>query len=401
MDELNLSRKSFLALSRLEDHSETSSLKLFSQQPQLSTSTAAEILSLSSENSLIIKLQYYLLKDLNRTFNISFQQPKQKKTHKKWKKFLHYLAFAIGGIIFTGCEGFDAIATMLQLVNIPVAAVLAISSAIALVAVFVFYRYEMGHISSGLSSNRKTAVNTINLLHKQLAQMKQICKKIKDKIPLIKSSTEAGQVDMLLKSINKRKIHIHHLTSIILKQRNSLGLKMVRTIISGFEGFIFFCGGFCIGQTTAYTLASLIAGPSISLLSPYILIPCMVIGLVSLGFFLVSEKDSLLKLIDKSLGFDMKNIKKMMHSTQDIQGSLTNNIQNNQDALENRVKQIENDQCLKQTIQYLFEENSELRLTRPNTAFQAHRFFLKRPENNERSEPEDNNTEIKSLADRP
>lgn len=293
-----------------------------------------------SQRLAMSTLQASLIQDISSSLSGYQSEPISLPPKGNTKSLVQFIGVSLAGIIFVACEGFDAVATVMQLIHLPISMILGASCIIAFAAALIFTSFETNDIAKQLGIKRREAMQAINTQLKQVKALKRATTAILFQASKNMSAQDCMDYIALIHLLRKKKLNLENNAKKIHKSLDSKRSKITHVVTSTLEGFIFLSAGFCTAQTVSSVIATFIVGASISLVNPYILAACCAIALISLGFYLCSERISLKRLINKKFGLDRKKIKKFVSQTCDKNNELDHLLDHAENALIQRYDAI-------------------------------------------------------------
>lgn len=256
---------------------------------------------------LLASLSASLLKDLHDT--LLNKQEQRKKKADNWFKKLMYGLLALDGIIFFGCEGFDGIAAMLEVLPLTPTAILATGAVFALLSITVFFAFNFVEIAKNLEIKNKNAPQLLDIYLKEVKLIKMIRKHI--------LSEHFAREDM---SVEELRENLNLVKMLQTKQNNldtarltiqNLGsrpaLQAAKSVTATLAGIIFFSGGFFAGQMVALQVAELCFTAVAATFPPVVFISFLV-GAAALRIYWYTERPNVENYIASYVGLDQEKI---------------------------------------------------------------------------------------------
>lgn len=276
---------------------------------EISTPTSTTKKSKQEVEFIMAALRAELLRDLFAALQGDSSAEKEEKSASLSAK-AKFVLLATAGTILAACEGFDSAATMMGLFSVPIWATLLVGSAFAVLAITVFYGFNLVQVSQNLGVKLSDAPKLLDVYLLQMEQIKSLRKKI-NSYRLAELTT--AELEHLEKLTAMLQIRFKELTEscrqfdLALK---SPKMEAAKTAFSAVAGLLFFGGGFFAGQSVAVFMLGLAMAGVTPTFWPVILIS-VVVGLAAFSLYWYVERVGLDKLISGWLGLDEEKIEKL------------------------------------------------------------------------------------------
>lgn len=243
-----------------------------------------------------------LLCDLyyNLTMN---SRPESLTQSTPWYKRLLFILLTIAGSLYALSAGFDGITAFLALfTSIPVWGIVLAGFLFSILSIAVFHGFDLVAIAENLDISLNESRQLLDVIADEINWIK----KIKAVIPMHQQHNPKQSqkiIQALIKcaeSLEHDRVQYNNLTE-------NTGLWVLKSIVSGIIGIVFFSGGFFTGQSLALAVFSL-AFTSISATFWPILLISIAIGLAAFSVYWFVERPQLENLVGHWFGRDPEKI---------------------------------------------------------------------------------------------
>lgn len=256
---------------------------------------------------LLASLRAELLRDLLKSMqNGTVDNNKEEENASTYNK-IKLVLIAISGTVLAACEGFDSITTIMGILSVPSWTILLAGLAFALLAVVVFYGFDLVQVSKNLSVKLRDTPKLLDVYLSQVNEIKLIRRKINTYILTELTSDELGQIHQTILMLQKRFSILAASGTQFEQALNSNKMKVAKLIFSGAAGLLFFGGGFFAGQSVAIFILGFFLASVTSAFWPVVLFS-FVVGVSSFGLYWYVERVGLTKLISGWFGLDEDKI---------------------------------------------------------------------------------------------
>jgi hypothetical protein len=255
------------------------------------------------------ELRAFLLADLKSALpGVDAKEESEKEKPKsKAKKIAKYVFLSLAGTLVVASEGFDSITAMMGMLSVPSLVTFLVGFSFSIFSVAVLHGLELYQIAKNLGVRVKDASKMLEACNSQLDEIKSIRRKIAS-VPLTSmSSSELAEREKILAMLAKRCSEVSQTSKYFVKALNGKGMKVVKYLVTGLAGFLFFGSGFFAGQSVAVFVLNMFYGAVASTFWPVILFSVLV-GLASLAIFWIVENEGVSQLISKWFRLDREKI---------------------------------------------------------------------------------------------
>lgn len=234
---------------------------------------------------------------------------------------------AIAGTIYNICNGFDGSVSILTLfIGIPVWTVFVVGLALASVYVVLFFGLDFVYMSENLhirlSQSRKMldcfynqTQLTETLIEKTKARLQSEQNKLAQLILMAENElkpTEVMRWTMLLEALTLHQQELYHVRAVYLEELDKYYVRLLKWLMVGLAGLLYFNSGFFAGQVFASVVLSAFLATEVSLISwPVLLISCTVGLAALLSVFLFSDRLNIENLVGRWIGLDIDKINQL------------------------------------------------------------------------------------------
>lgn len=256
---------------------------------------------------ILVSLHAELLHDLCSSMKGDTTKKKQNNSKQSKSKFILLVG---AGILVAACEGFDGIVTMLSIFTLPSLSILAAGFVFALFSIAFFCMFDLVKISESLGVKLNDSYHVVDVYLFQLRQIKAIRKKINAYSLAELSLNDLEQLEQILSMLQKRFQSLAEVSKQFDQALNSENMQMVKSVISGVSGLLFFGSGFFAGQSVALFIASIVFSPMASMFWPVIIFSTLV-GLAALSIYWYVERLELRKSVSDWFGLNEESVEQL------------------------------------------------------------------------------------------
>lgn len=260
---------------------------------------------LAKKAFLLESLYASFLQDLNNDLKITADTPIAKKP--SYTDIAFWVGVAASGTLLALLDGFLSIAVLLMFFAAPTPLVIIFGVAFAVLAVTLFFAFELAKISSrlgiGFTTNPRKMVD---LCLEEQSNIEKIIKKIKADYNQ-KKIEEIEEYLQLIQVLEERLRHINEVKKQLNRVVDSRLLKVIRYAISTVVGALSFSAGFFSFQAFIM-LAGILFGFSVVPTFWPVVLGCVAFGVVAFTTYWLVQRVQLNVFINRLLGFDTKKI---------------------------------------------------------------------------------------------
>ncbi len=234
---------------------------------------------------------------------------------------------AIAGTIYNICNGFDGSVSILTLfIGIPVWTVFVVGLALASVYVVLFFGLDFVYMSENLHIRLSEARQMLDCFYNQTQLTETLIEKTKARLQMEQNNlaklillaedelqpTEVMRWIMLLETLSLHQQELHHARTVYLAELDKYYVRLLKWLMVGLAGLLYFNSGFFAGQVFASVVLSAILVTEVSLISwPVLLISCSVGLAALLSVFLFSDRLNIENLVGRWIGLDIDKINQL------------------------------------------------------------------------------------------
>lgn len=250
-----------------------------------------------------------LLKDFAVSLPNSASRKKPKNPATKNKELI-YILLTITGSVYSGCQGFDGIASIIGLFSLPNAIVFACGVVFAFISMLVFYAVDLAGISSELGIKNKKTSHLADVYLQEVAAIKIIRKCLDERYANHQTLAELKEDLQITQLLIIRYKKLDEGRKALKESLKSPKLTALKYAVSAFIGFVCFCSGFFTGQMIAMTIAGFFVTTVAPLAWPVVL-ASMVVGVAALAVYWYKEHVNIEKLVTRLCGIDQDKIEEL------------------------------------------------------------------------------------------
>lgn len=240
------------------------------------------------------------------TANSLFQEQQKQSTAKKVK----LAVLAVAGLFFAACEGFDGITTTLGVFASPSLWTLCAGLIFSLLSIVVFYVYNLTQLSNNLGVQLTDAPKLLDLYVQQMQHMKLLRKQINRMNLVTLTHDDSVHLASIVLLLQRELKELGAKSQQFARALKSKKMQVIKYIFTGVAGAIFFCGGFCAGQSVSVFLLSLLITNLAIPLWPVVVFSVLV-GLAALSLYWYVERPEIDQLVSAWFGLDQHKIAKL------------------------------------------------------------------------------------------
>lgn len=282
---------------------------------------------------LLESLYTSVLNDLSTALSTGIKNDSEKKS-VTWFAWVKFLALAVAGTLFFGCEGFDGITAILGITALPTLVIFIAGIIFSVLSIMVFFAFDLLEISKNLGISVKNAPKMVDTYLEQINIIKSLRKKIR--ASFLNNTAEELRVNIaLLQMLQEKHDGLKDVRDALKKSLNNPFLNIAKLATASITGIIFFSGGFFAGQTVALAIAGFFTAAILPTAWPIILVSILV-GLAALSVYWFVERPGVENLIGRLVGLDEEKIEQLCDEL--VVAKEQNKLQELQKTLENALE---------------------------------------------------------------
>lgn len=223
---------------------------------------------------------------------------------------LKFIFLIIAGTLFAACEGFDSISTMLGFFSLPSIAILLVGIVFSALSVLVFYGFDLIQVSHNLGIKLSDTPKLLDMYYEQMQEINTIRKKVNTYLLAQSETQELEHLEQLVFMLQTRLQSLMQASKQFSLSLKSTKVNVMKGVVTGIAGLIFFGGGFFAGQSVALFAMGLFTAAVLPASWPVILFSCL-IGLASLSIYWYVERVGVTQLISSLFGLDEEKMAKL------------------------------------------------------------------------------------------
>lgn len=260
-------------------------------------------------HSLFPFLSTALLQDVVSSLGKTRNPSPQAKSRGYW---IVFGLISLLGAAVSGCEGFDLMSTILSTFSVPSIYVLVCSLGLSLVSIAMFYTLNLLYVahvlglnivaSTKLLDNALTEIQLIGALRRNLSQQ-LVCASAEDKVVIQRMMS---QLAVQIQEINKARTSFNDMA-------NNPWFILLKHLIAAIAAFLFFCSGFCAGQTASMFILTLCLGSVVTPTFWPVLLVSVLMGLLTMGLYSLTQHDGFTQVVSGWFGLDAGKMDQLNH----------------------------------------------------------------------------------------
>ncbi|MBA2709151.1 MAG: hypothetical protein H0U57_00960 [Tatlockia sp.] len=262
-----------------------------------------------TEQLEIASLNSALLKELAIAVCEPLAQKKEKKSASHSKNFLYFF-LTIAGSIFFGCDGFYGVTSIISMITIPKLAIFIVGAVFGLMSVISFLAFDLTEIGKNLGIRKKNVHKLVDVYLKEMKALKSIRRGLDNLFPQRKTIDELENDLLIIDLIIARHSNLDIERKFLIQLKSETTLTVLKYVIPGLIGIIYFSTAFFTGQTVALAIAGLFVAGTAPLAWPIVLVS-VAIGLAALAVYWYVERPSIEKLVVSLFGWDPDQIEEL------------------------------------------------------------------------------------------
>lgn len=257
---------------------------------------------------LLESLRATLLEDIHRSLlNTTETNAQEIPEPYDSVSYFKYALLMVAGTIFSICEGFDYITSMLNLfTGIPSLFVFTIGAGFSLLSIVLFYGFDLVEISKNLNVKVDKSPQLLDIFLNQVEQIRQIRRLLDNGLSEHQSITTLKEWQKIIHMLKIRFDDLDETRAVFANALNEPYLNHLKLTTAIFAGAILFGSGFFASQQLVLSLVGLFITATATSLPVVIL--CSLVGLAACGVYWYVERPGLENIVGRWVGLDRDDV---------------------------------------------------------------------------------------------
>lgn len=274
------------------------------------TPTDLETRSKKELEFLLVALRASLLSDLFIALKGDNAHLKKVEEPATTTNKLKFIFLSIAGTLFAACEGFDSISTMMGIFSLPSIAILLVGIVFSALSVLVFYGFDLIQVSHNLGIKLSDAPKLLDVYYEQMQEINAIRKKVNTYLLAQSDIKELEGLEQLVFMLQTRMQSLMQASKQFSLSLKSTKVTVMKGVVTGIAGLLFFGGGFFAGQSVALFVMGLFTAAVLPASWPVIVFSVL-IGLAAFSIYWYVERVGVTQLISSLFGLDEEKMDKL------------------------------------------------------------------------------------------